>query len=278
MSEGKLYIVATPIGNFADITARAVEVLTTVDCIAVEDTRHSARLLAHLNLSGKHLIACHDHNESQTTDTLVKLLLEGKRIALVSDAGTPLVSDPGYRLVCQAVASNITVVPVPGACSVIAALSVAALPTDRFCFEGFLPAKGAQRRSRLSELEDEPRTLVLLEAPHRIHDLVTDVATVMGRSRRLTIARELTKTYEQIWHGTAEEAQEQLGAGGIPAKGEFVVVLAGNPDASVNADEKRVMQILLAELPPAAAANVGSQILGVSRKHLYEVALSLKNS
>jgi 16S rRNA (cytidine1402-2'-O)-methyltransferase len=270
-----LFVVATPIGNLSDMTPRALEVLGEVDCIAAEDTRHSKRLLDHFGIATP-LVAYHEHNEGEAAKQIVRDLASGRQIALISDAGTPLISDPGYRLVKAALEKGIQVVPVPGASALVSALSVAGLPTDRFCFEGFMPAKSAARQKKLGELGKESRTIVLFEAPHRIRSLLEDVSSVLGGRRRLSIGRELTKQYEQIWHGTADEALAAVDDGQVPSKGEFVVVVEGSHASGVDLDEEKVMAVLLTELSPGTAASLASQFLESSRKHLYDVALSLK--
>lgn len=275
MTGGRLYIVATPIGNFDDITLRAIEILRTVDVIAAEDTRHSKRLLEHFNIKAK-LVAFHEHNASASAQQWVDQMIQGESVALISDAGTPLVSDPGYRLVRAARAAGIAVSPIPGPSAVIAALSAAGLPTDRFCFEGFLSAKSAARRAHLASLRHEPRTLVFYEAPHRVVALIGDAQAVVGPSREVAIARELTKQFEQIWHGSLADAGVALATGEIPQKGEFVVVLAGNVTPVTDYDARALMVELLTVLPPAAAAGVASRISGLSKRRLYDIALSLK--
>lgn len=270
-----LYVVATPIGNLGDISARAIETLKCAHVIAAEDTRHSKRLLERLEISTE-MVAYHDHNEEEAARDLVAMLEAGKDVALISDAGTPLISDPGYRLVKAALAAGIRVVPIPGASALLSALAVSALPTDRFCFEGFLPSRSNARRTKFQSLRSEARTMVFFEAPHRIGDALRDLAMVLGEERELTIARELTKQFEQVWHGTATRAIEAVTRGEIPGKGEFVLVVAGAGAAAVDVDEARVMEILLEELSPSAAAGVASRLLGSSRKRLYDVALSMK--
>jgi len=275
MTIGRLYLVSTPIGNLDDITLRALETLRTVDVVAAEDTRHTGKLLEHFNLRVR-LVALHEHNESQASAGLVRELQQGRNIALVSDAGTPLVSDPGYRLVQAAIEAGIEIVPVPGASAVMAALAVAGLPLDRFCFEGFLPVKRAARTTRLESLRDESRTMVFFEAPRRVKDLVQDACAVFGDERHVAIARELTKVFEQVWRGNLGAALVQLDAGQIPAKGEFVVVVAGIPAPAARYDETVLMEHLLTALSPSAAAAVASRITGSSKRHLYDIALAIK--
>ncbi len=277
MSE--LYIVSTPIGNLGDITLRAVEVLKRVDFIAAEDTRHSRRLLGHLGIDTP-LEAYHDQNESKMAPEIVERILAGKSVALISDAGTPLISDPGYRLVRRALEAGITVIPVPGASAVIAALSVSGLPTDRFVFEGFLPAKQAARRASLEALRFENRTLVFYEAPHRIAKTVADMMAVWGGDRKVAIAREMTKKFEQFWNGSLAEASYSLEEGEIPARGEFVIVVEGDTRAYdvLDVDVRRIMQELLTEFPPRKAAELVSRITGQSKRSLYQLALTLKQN
>lgn len=275
VSKGKLYVVATPIGNLADITARAVEVLGSVSLVAAEDTRHSKRLLDHLGIKVP-LVALHDHNEATTADELAAQMTSGKSVALISDAGTPLVSDPGFRLVRACIACDIEVTPIPGPSAVIAALSAAGLATDRFCFEGFLPAKSAGRRARLEALRRESRTLIFFEAPHRVATVIDDMREIAGGERAVTLARELTKQYEQIWRGTLADAAMALAREDILQKGEFVIVLEGAPLAASNFDERELMETLLSALPPATAASIASRLTGGNKRHLYDIALSLK--
>lgn len=273
----KLYIVSTPIGNLDDITLRAVEVLKEVNLVAAEDTRHSRALLDHLGIDTP-LQSYHDRNESKSARQIVDKILAGVSVALVSDAGTPLISDPGYRLVCQALEAGVPVIPIPGVSAVITALSVSGLPVNRFAFEGFLPAKQAARRDWLGRLRFEERTLVFYEAPHRVVQVVDDMADTLGRERRVTLARELTKKFEQIWSGTLESASAALASGEIPARGEFVIVLEPARHQNDDLDARRVMEVLLAEFPPRKAAELASRITGQSKGSLYDVALTLKKN
>jgi 16S rRNA (cytidine1402-2'-O)-methyltransferase len=227
---GKLFVVATPIGNLEDLTPRAAQTLAEVDLIAAEDTRHTGRLLSHIGVKTR-LLALHDHNEEKMVGGLIAALESGQSVALVSDAGTPLVSDPGYRLVRAANESGITISPVPGACAVTAALSVAGLPTDRFCFEGFLPAKKAARRNALDALNNEARTLVFYESVHRIADVLDDMCRAFGEGRPAFIGRELTKMHEQCVRATLGSLRDKVDDGSIPGKGEFVIVVAGSDEA-----------------------------------------------
>lgn len=274
---GRLFVVATPIGNLADITYRAVEILTTVDLIAAEDTRHSRKLLQKYTISTP-LTAYHEHNEREQTKKLINLLIEGKEVALVSDAGTPLVSDPGYRLVCAAHERNITVTPIPGCCAAIAALSAAGLASDRFVFEGFLPHKKAARLNRLKQLQQESRTLIFYESAHRIEDSLNDAIAVFGRDRVSTLARELTKQHETLLRGTLDQIKQSLAADDNRRKGEFVLLVQGmEPDKQVNAETLRILGLLTAVLPPKQAADVTSKITGQPKNLIYQKGLEHKN-
>ncbi|MBS0571233.1 MAG: 16S rRNA (cytidine(1402)-2'-O)-methyltransferase [Proteobacteria bacterium] len=269
---GKLWVVATPIGNLADWSPRAREVLAAVDVIAAEDTRHSAALLAHCNIATRTL-ALHEHNERERSADLVQRMRDGAQIALISDAGTPLVSDPGYRLVRAARTAGIAVSPVPGACAAIAALSVAGLPSDRFVFEGFLPAKSAARRAHLQALSLETRTLVFYESSHRIGECLRDCASVLGGTRAAVLARELTKLFETVLDGTLDQVCARVESDANQQRGEFVLLVAGAPgdaDAAKLAEGRRVFDILRRELPPSRAAKLAAEISGASRKDLYD--------
>lgn len=273
---GHLYVVATPIGNLADISARAREVLGQVSVVAAEDTRHTGRLLKAFGIAAS-LVSLHEHNERERVAGLVQRLQAGEDVALVSDAGTPLVSDPGLQLVRAAAAVGVQVVPVPGACAAIAALSVAGLPTDRFCFEGFLPARQAARRARLTELAGEARTLVFYEAPQRIAACLADAAAVLGEARQAVVARELTKLHESVYRGPLAELAAQAAGAGEMSRGELVLVVAGAAERVV-ADEAgldRVLSLLLPHLPPSKAAAIAAELTGTRRNHCYRRALAL---
>jgi len=272
-----LYIVATPIGNLDDISRRALQVLKAVALIAAEDTRHSRKLLAHYGIEAR-LFALHEHNEQFAADKLLRMLLAGDDVALVSDAGTPLISDPGFYLVRAARQAGIRVVPLPGPSACIAALSVAGLPTDRFVFEGFLPARSAARKQRLSELASEKRTLVFYESSHRICESLADMAENMGGERQATVARELTKTFETIKDGSLAELVSWVQADSNQEKGEFVVILQGAPARNSDIDEtvEQVLTILLAELPLKQAASLAAKITGLPKNRLYEAGLVIK--
>ncbi|MDC0664089.1 16S rRNA (cytidine(1402)-2'-O)-methyltransferase [Marinobacter sp. SS21] len=276
---GVLYIVATPIGNLDDITERACRVLTEVDVIAAEDTRHSGRLLQHLGIQ-KPMISLHEHNERNRADALLRRIEAGESAALVSDAGTPLISDPGFVVVREARARGVRVVPVPGACALVAALSAAGLPTDRFLFAGFVPAKSGARRAALQALAQETATLVFYESPHRIRDMIADIAGEMGDNREVVIARELTKTFETFYSGTAAELMAVLADDGNASRGEFVVMVRGAPSRAQQAaglDVDRMLSLLVAELPVKQAAKIGAELTGLSRNELYQRALAFKS-
>lgn len=270
MPAGTLFIVATPIGNLADMTPRALETLRQVSAICAEDTRRSGQLLAHFGID-RPLIALHEHNEDAVSQRLVERLAGGESLALVSDAGTPLVSDPGYRVVRAARAAGIKVSPVPGACAAIAALSVAGLPSDRFVFEGFLPAKASARRERLTALAGETRTLVFYESSHRISESLADMRVVFGADRPAVLARELTKLFETVIDGTLADLQARVDGDDNQRKGEFVVMVQGAADdAQAQVVEgRRVYALLNAHLPPSTAAKLAAEITGAPRKALY---------
>ncbi|MGY2180057.1 16S rRNA (cytidine(1402)-2'-O)-methyltransferase [Pseudomonas agarici] len=273
---GSLYVVATPIGNLDDISARAMKVLRDVSLIAAEDTRHSLRLLQHFGISTP-LAACHEHNERDEGSRFIAKLLAGEDVALISDAGTPLISDPGYHLVRQARAAGIKVVPVPGACALITALSAAGLPSDRFIFEGFLPAKAIGRRSRLELLKEEPRTLIFYEAPHRILECLADMELVFGSERPALLGRELTKTFETLKGLPLGELHRFVEADSNQQRGECVVLVAGwsapDSDDAVGVEAMRILDLLLKEMPLKRAAALAAQITGVRKNVLYQVAL-----
>ncbi|ANI13534.1 16S rRNA (cytidine(1402)-2'-O)-methyltransferase [Pseudomonas citronellolis] len=278
MSLGTLYVVATPIGNLDDISARALRTLREVALIAAEDTRHSIRLLQHFGIETP-LAACHEHNEREQGGRFITRLLAGDDVALVSDAGTPLISDPGYHLVRQARAAGIRVVPVPGACALIAGLSAAGLPSDRFVFEGFLPAKTAGRKARLEALREEPRTLIFYEAPHRILECIQDMVEVFGEARQAVLARELTKTFETLKGLPLGELRDWVAADANQQRGECVLLLAGweSPEEEgIDAESLRVLDLLLAELPVKRAAALAAEITGVRKNLLYQAALERK--
>ncbi len=276
---GTLYVVATPIGNLEDISARALRVLREVSLIAAEDTRHSSRLLAHFGIQTP-LAACHEHNEREEGGRFIGRLQGGEDVALISDAGTPLISDPGYHLVRQARAAGVAVVPVPGACALIAALSAAGLPSDRFIFEGFLPAKAAARCARLEALKEEPRTLIFYEAPHRILESLGDFLDVFGGDRIAVLGRELTKTFETLKGLPLSELHAWVEADSNQQRGECVVLVEGwhapLDESAVGAEALRVLDLLLAEMPLKRAAAIAADITGVRKNLLYQAALERK--
>jgi 16S rRNA (cytidine1402-2'-O)-methyltransferase len=270
VQSGCLWVVATPIGNRDDLSARAIETLRAVAVIAAEDTRHSRPLLLHHGIATP-LLALHDHNEREVVDALVARLQGGESVALVSDAGTPLISDPGFRLVRAARAAGVRCAPVPGACAAIAALSVAGLPSDRFVFEGFLPPKAAARRSRLQELAGEPRTLIFYESSHRVAESLADMRDAFGAGREAVLARELTKMFETVLGEPLAELAARVAADPDQQRGEHVILVAGRgeeADAKL-AEGQRVFAILREELPPAKAAKLAAAISGAPRKLLY---------
>ena len=270
MPAGTLFIVATPIGNLGDLTPRALETLKGVAAICAEDTRRSGQLMSHFGVSTP-LLALHEHNEEALSQRVVERLLSGDSLALVSDAGTPLVSDPGFRLVRAARAAGVRVSPLPGACAAIAALSVAGLPSDRFSFEGFLPAKASARREQLQALAGETRTLVFYESSHRIAESLADMRAAFGDDRPAVLARELTKLFETVLDGTLADLHAQVEADDNQRKGEFVVMVQGAGDdlEARLVEGRRVYALLSQHLPPSAAAKLAAEITGAPRKALY---------
>jgi 16S rRNA (cytidine1402-2'-O)-methyltransferase len=265
-----LYVVATPIGNIGDLSPRALDVLKSVGAICAEDTRHTRQLLARHGVE-KPLVALHEHNEDALAERLVARLLAGESLALVSDAGTPLVSDPGFRLVRAARVAGVRVSPLPGPCAFVAALSAAGLPSDRFVFEGFLPAKAGARRERLQQLAAETRTLSFYESAHRIEEALADMALVFGDDRPAVVARELTKLFETILDGSLGDLRDRVAADPNQRKGEFVVLVQGAPDA-VDArlvEGRRLYAALGEHLPPSTAAKIAAELSGAPRKALY---------
>jgi 16S rRNA (cytidine1402-2'-O)-methyltransferase len=272
---GTLFVVATPIGNLEDMSPRARQTLAEVDLIAAEDTRHTGRLLSHFGLK-KPLIALHDHNEEVLARELVAKLLAGRSIALVSDAGTPLLSDPGYRLVNAAHAEGVRVSPVPGPAALVAAISAAGLPTDRFCFEGFLPSKKKARAEVLASLKTEPRTLIFYESVHRIAASLDDLCHAFGADRQAFLGRELTKLHEQCVAGTLGELRRGIAEGSVVGKGEFVLVVGGAPAAAESPiDSDHLLTELAQVLPGKDAARIASRVTGEKRNVLYRRLLEL---
>lgn len=272
---GILYVVATPMGHLQDITLRALEVLRTVDWIAAEDTRHSRGLLSHYNITAR-LLPLHAHNESTMSQELIQRLQEGASIALISDAGTPLISDPGFALVRSAQTRGISVSPIPGACAAIAALSVAGLPVDEFTFMGFLPAKSAARQARLTAMCRDTRTLVCYEAPHRLLSTLQDAIATLGGDRRAVVARELTKTFETVHRGTLTELLDFFQQNSDRLRGEMVLLLAGftpSQENTFSAETEKVLTILLQELPLNQAVKLTALITGEKKNRLYQFAV-----
>jgi 16S rRNA (cytidine1402-2'-O)-methyltransferase len=274
---GILYVVATPIGNLGDITRRAQEVLVAVDVIAAEDTRHTRRLLQQLQIDTA-TVALHEHNERERAPHLIERLAQGESLALVSDAGTPLVSDPGYHLVRLAREQGIRVVPVPGVSALLAALSVSGLPSDRFVFEGFLPARSTARKKRLEAVDSESRTLIFYEAPHRLLDTLADMVTVFGAVRHVVLARELTKIFETVIGDTVGALLEWVRNDPDQQKGEIVLLVKGrNAEESitVGVEAQRILKLLLEELPLSQASALAAKIIGTTKKPLYQYGLGL---
>ena len=272
---GELYVVATPIGNLDDITIRGREVLESVELILAEDTRHSKKLLEFYAIKCP-VQSCHEYNEGKLVKKIVGKLLAGQSIALITDAGTPLISDPGYILLDAVHEQGIRVVPVPGPSAVTCALSVAGLPAGRYVFEGFLPAKAAARRQRLLEMLTEARTMVFYEAPHRVMETLVDMQEIFGHSRRATLAKELTKQFESVHRSTLEGILDWLKADPLRVKGEFVLVISGNPQQQADsAEAERIIAILLKSMSVRDASLVAAEILGMSKNRLYRLALRL---
>lgn len=276
---GTLFVVATPIGNLGDMVPRAVAILQTVDLIACEDTRHTGRLLTHFTID-KPLVAYHDHSDVDQTRRVLDALEAGQRVALLTDAGTPLVSDPGYQLVRLARERGVEVCPIPGACAAIAALSVAGLPSDRFTFEGFLPARQGPRCKRLESLVSESRTLIFYEAPHRVLETFGDLCAVFGADREGFLAREMTKSFETFMAGSLGELERNIAADANQQRGEIVIIVRGvsaaNTDAG-QAEQVRVLSLLLEELPLKQAATLAARITGASKNVLYQKALNIRD-
>lgn len=273
---GTLYVVGTPIGNLEDMTFRAVQVLQVVDAIAAEDTRHTGKLLQRFQIKTPQ-VSYHDHNRLSRIPELLQRLQQGKSIALVTDAGMPGISDPGFELVQACAAANIRVVPIPGPSAVITALSAAGLPTERFVFEGFLPVKGQDRRDRLEALQSESRTLVFYEAPHRIRQTLQDLAEVLGADRLIALARELTKLHEEFWRGTLEEAIAHYTE--REPQGEFTLVVAGversQPVLSETALKAELQNLIKQGLSRSQASRQLAQQTSLSRRQIYQLALAI---
>ncbi|CZF83522.1 Ribosomal RNA small subunit methyltransferase I [Grimontia celer] len=269
-----LYIVPTPIGNLGDITQRALEILQQVDIIAAEDTRHTGKLLSHFGITTR-TFALHDHNEQQKADFLIEKLVSGQNIALVSDAGTPLISDPGYHLVTRCRQAGVKVVPLPGPCAVITALSASGLPSDRFSFEGFLPPKSKGRRDKFFDIAEDPRTLIFYESPHRILDTLDDMLVVLGAERQVVLARELTKTYETIHGAPLGELIEWLNEDSNRIRGEMVLLIAGHraEKEDLPLEATKAVTLLAKELPLKKAAAIAAELYNVKKNALYKWGL-----
>lgn len=276
--ENALYVVATPIGNISDMSKRAIDILTSVDVVGAEDTRHSGKLLEMLGIRAKQLIALHDHNEQGKAEYVMDLLKSGKSMAIISDAGTPLISDPGYHVVASCRAAGFRVIPVPGACAAIAALCASGLPTDSFIFKGFLPVKEKALHDAIAALADEPSTCVFYESPRRILQTVKTVAEILGPSRRLVIGREITKAFESFYDYPAGEMAKFIEEDEHRQLGEFVLMVAGNPEpAKITSQVRNALSLLLKDLPAKKAAAALAEIFGLSKNELYDEALKLKN-
>lgn len=275
---GTLYIVATPIGNLEDFTKRAQNILSSVDYIAAEDTRHSKKLLNHFGIENR-LFSLHDHNEKDKAEYIATLLENGESIALVSDAGTPLISDPGYHVVSYLREQGFNVVPIPGASALIAALCASGLPTDKFFFQGFLPAKTNSRKEVMQTWKQQLGTVVFYESTHRIYDSITDIREIFEEDVELVLAREITKTFETFLKGKPCEILAKFDADANQMRGEFVVMLDYRPKENSSQDtleEERILRILLEDLPVKQAAQIASKITGKKKNYLYQKALSLQ--
>ena len=274
---GILYIVATPIGNLQDITQRALDTFAQVDLIAAEDTRHSGLLLSHYGIK-KPFFALHDHNEQEKAHILVEKLKQGSNIALISDAGTPLISDPGFHLVRQCREAGIRVVPLPGACAAITALCASGIASDRFCFEGFLPAKSKARKDKLENIAEEDRTLIFYESTHRILDTLEDMQSVLGEERYIVLAREITKTWETITGNTIKNLREWLLGDPNRTKGEMVLIVEGKPKSDNNDEISpqavKALELIAEELPLKKAAAIVAELYGYKKNALYQFGLA----
>jgi 16S rRNA (cytidine1402-2'-O)-methyltransferase len=277
---GTLYVVATPIGNLGDLSPRAREILTQVALIAAEDTRHTGQLLKQFGIQTP-LVSLHEHNESQRSESLLERLAAGESVALVSDAGTPLISDPGFGLVTATRAAGFPIVAIPGPCAAIAALSIAGLPTDRFTFEGFLATKSSARRAGLEALRNERRTMIFYEAPHRLDETLADMALIFGANRRAVVCRELTKHFETTYTGSLDELHRKSTADADMSRGEIVIIVEGDQAESASAttlETDRLLRALLEDLPPSQAAKIAAKLTGEKRSELYERAMTMKKA
>ncbi len=274
--KGILYIVATPIGNLEDMTFRAIRILQEVDIIAAEDTRHTGKLLHHFQIKTPQ-ISYHEHNRQQRIPELIKMLLDGQKIALVTDAGMPLISDPGYDLLIASIAEEITVIPIPGANAAITALSGAGLPTDRFIFEGFLPTKNKDRKERLDCLKAENRTMILYESPHKLKQTLQDLMSVFGSEHDIVLARELTKLYEEFWRGKIGDAIAHFNQ--HDPLGEFTLVIAGNPVIKKQFSQEEIVlelkTLIETGISKAQASRLVAQSTGMPKRQIYEIAINM---
>ena len=276
--KGTLFIVSTPIGNLADMTPRAIEVLSDVETIGCEDTRHTKKLLSAFSIVNK-TFSLHDHNERQKQEYIAGLLDQGNDVAIVSDAGTPLISDPGFHIVRHCRDLGYKISPIPGACAAIAALSVAGLPTDKFSFEGFLPSKSGARQNALALVAQQPHTMIFYDAPRRAIDTLQDIAEVLGEDRKVVIAREITKTFETIVSGLAGELLSWLEGDANQLKGEMVLIISGAPakESTISPEVEQALKRLLQDLPPKKACAAVADIFSVNKKDLYQLSLTMKD-
>jgi 16S rRNA (cytidine1402-2'-O)-methyltransferase len=273
---GNIYVVATPIGNLEDMTLRAIRILQEVDIIAAEDTRHTGKLLQHFQIKTPQ-ISYHEHNQQKRTPELISMVLEGKQIALVTDAGIPMISDPGFDLVNTAIQTGINIIPIPGANAAITALIGGGLPTDRFIFEGFLPTKGKERKIRLEILKSEERTMILYESPHRLKQTLNDLLTTFGNDHQIVIARELTKIYEQFWRGTILEAIAYYQTHN--PQGEFTLLIAGKPleqkQLSMAEIKTELTTLINQGIAPSQATRQLAELTGLPKREIYQIALTI---
>lgn len=272
---GILYVVATPIGNLQDISVRAIETLKSVDAILAEDTRHSQQLLNAIGIN-KQLISLHAHNEADKSQIIIEKLQKGQSFALISDAGTPLISDPGFILIRTARLMGISIVPIPGACAFVAALCVAGIPCDSFLFAGFLPAKQQARMTKLQTLRQNDYTVILYESTHRLIDCIDDIITVFGNDYHFFLAKEITKSFEHFIHASGLEIKTWLLAESARIKGEFVIILPAQPDMEKTSDDQKLLRALLAELPVKQAVKLACSLSSTSKNDLYKIALELQ--
>lgn len=273
---GTLYVVATPIGNLQDISSRAITTLKSVDVILAEDTRHSQQLMNALGIN-KQLVSLHAHNEADKSQVIIEKLQKGQSFALISDAGTPLISDPGFILIRTARLMGISIVPIPGACAFVAALCVAGIPCDSFLFAGFLPAKQQARTTKLQSLRQSDDTVILYESTHRLIDCIDDILNVFGNDYHFFLAKEITKSFEHFIHASGPEIKAWLLEDPPRIKGEFVIILPAQPDLQKESDDEHILRVLLTELPVKQAVKLACSLSSSSKNHLYKIALDLQN-